>query len=164
MTNPVVELTARFAVPVCPCVTPIVPPDRFEVTEKVSVVAVTCRLTVVDCVAAPDAVPVTVTVDVAAAAFGCVLMVRVLVQLLLDETAAGLKLHDVSCGAPVHPRVTVPLNPFSGVMVTVVVVELPAATLVGLKEPAATLKLTTVAAQATARLLASTDPRPVTRL
>ena len=97
----------------------------------------TCKLTVVDCDAVPD-VPTTVTVDVPAAALGCVFMVKVLVQGLLD-TEAGLKLQDVSCGAPEQLRLTVPLKQLCGVIVTVEVVELPAETLAGLNALAETV-------------------------
>lgn len=70
--KPVELVTVRFTGPlVAPCATDNVPPVRLEVSEKLSVVAVTTRLTGVEFEAAPD-VPMTVTVVVAAAVFGCV--------------------------------------------------------------------------------------------
>ena len=69
--KPVELVTVRVTAPlVLPCATDSVAPvPRLEVSEKVSVVAVTVRLTVVELDAPPD-VPLTVTVVVAAAMFG----------------------------------------------------------------------------------------------
>ena len=65
-------------------------------------------------------------------------------------------------GSPVQPRVTVPLKPFWGVIVTVLVTLLPADTLAGVSGVADVKNLVMLAAQAMASLSASTEPRPVT--
>ena len=62
--NPFELFTVRLIGPVvCPCATEIVPPERFELSVKVSLVAVTTRLTVVVLEIEPDT-PLTVTVVV----------------------------------------------------------------------------------------------------
>jgi hypothetical protein len=82
--------------------------------------AFTVRLSVVVFVNVPD-VPVTVTVTVPIAAVALAVKVSVLV------VVAGLGLKDAvtPLGKPDAERVTLPLNPFSGVMVTVLVPLLP---------------------------------------
>jgi hypothetical protein len=80
---------------------------------------------VAECVRLP-LVPVTVRVDVAA---GVVLpVVTVIVEVPLVVTVAGEKLAVAALGNPLALRVTIPANPFSALMVTVYVVELPAVT------------------------------------
>jgi len=82
--------------------------------------AFTVRLSVVVFVNVPD-VPVTVTVTVPVAAVALAVKVSVLV------VVAGLGLKDAvtPLGKPDAERVTLPLKPFSGVMVTVLVPLLP---------------------------------------
>ena len=87
-------------------------------------------------------------------------MVRVVVP--LATTVAGLKMQVAPEGWPEQENETVPLKPFSGVIVIVAVAVLPADTLAGVAALAPSEKLVTVAAQAWAKANASTEPRPVT--
>ena len=73
--NPVELATVRLTGALAPGVTVSVPPVRFEVRVKVSVVAETARLTVAVLVFVPE-VPVTVTVVVAADMLAAVAMVN----------------------------------------------------------------------------------------
>jgi hypothetical protein len=129
---------------------------------KLSVVAVTVRLTVVVSLTAPE-VPVTVTATgaVVAAISAVVWMIRVevveLVELKLQVAPAG-KVEATQL------KVTVPVKPLCGVIVMVVGALLFPATAVTDPGLGASVKPLSVAAQAMARLLASTEPRPVTRL
>ena len=70
--------------------------------------------------------PVTVSVEVAAGVV--VPVVTVIVELPLAVIVVGLKLAEAPVGNPLALSVTVPVNPFRAPMVTVYVVELPAAT------------------------------------
>ena len=85
--------------------------------------AFTVRLSVVVFVSEPD-VPeiVTVTVPVAAVALA------VKVSVLVVEAGFGLKPAVTPLGKPVAERVTLPLNPFIGVMLIVLVPLLPCVT------------------------------------
>ena len=82
--------------------------------------AVTVRLIVVVCVRLPD-VPVTVTVTVPAAAEA----LAVKVNMLLDVAGLELKLAVTPLGKPEATRVTLPLKPFAGVIVIVLVPAVP---------------------------------------
>lgn len=85
-------------------------------------VTVTCM--VVWCVRAPET-PVMVTVDVPCGVDGLAVRVRVLVV----EVGFGAKAAVMPLGNPVALRVTLPLNPFTGLTVTVVVLLPPCGTL-----------------------------------
>jgi len=76
----------------------------------------------------------------------------------------GLKLQVAPVGSPEQLKLTVPLKLFCGVIVTVLVTLLPAETLAGLTAVADIEKELSLANHASARLFASTEPRPVTRL
>jgi len=52
----------------------------------------------------------------------------------------GFQLHDTPLGTPEQVKLTVSVNPFCGVIVTVVVALTPAATLAGLSAPAVSVK------------------------
>lgn len=154
--------TVRFTAPlVCPCVTASVAPEpRFDLSEKLAVVAVTDRLTVVVLVT-PEAVACTVTAMFEAAAIlAAVLNTRVLE---VELTVTKVQVAPVG-NPPAQANVAFPLKLLMGVIVIVVgLLAAPATTLkdVGL---GARLKFTIDAAQAVARLLASIEPSPVTRL
>jgi len=81
---------------------------------------VTVRLTVVVCVRLPD-LPVTVTVAVPAVAEALAVKVNV----LLDVAGLGLKLAVTPLGKPDVDRLTLPLKPFAGVIVIVLVPAVP---------------------------------------
>jgi hypothetical protein len=85
---------------------------------------VTVRLIATVCVKLPE-VPVTVTV--AAPVVAVALAVKVSVLLL--EAGLGLKFAVTPLGRPDAERVTLPLKPFNGVMVVVLVPWLPCTTL-----------------------------------
>jgi hypothetical protein len=146
---------------------------------KVSRVAVTVRLTLAVCVDPVGVIVMAVGPD--AAMLACVVRVRVTVAglvVLLRVTLAGLKVHPTPAGSPeqlpvvvlvaetiLFLKLTVPLVPVR-VMVRVVVTDCPAETdALGDKAPALKENCAVeVPDQAMARLLASTEPRPVTRL
>jgi hypothetical protein len=154
--------TVKFTAPlVCPCVTASVAPEpRFDESEKLSVVAVTDRLTVVVLVT-PEAVAWTVTATFEAAA----ILAAVLNTSVLEVELTVVKVQVAPVGSPpAQANVAFPLKLLMGVIVIVVgVLAAPATTLndVGL---GARLKFTMDAAHAVARPLASIDPSPVTRL
>lgn len=165
VVNPVVLLTVRLTVPVCPWVTLKVAADpRLELRVKLSVVAVTVKLTVVVAETDPE-VPVTVTLVAPPAAVRGTEMVTIVVP-LPPLTLVGLKLHETPLGGLVQLKFTIPLkfDPLLGATVIVDVRLLPAVTVVGLGDEAVSEKPLRVAAQAFDRLFTSTDPRPVTGL
>lgn len=84
---------------------------------------VTVRLNVVVCVRLPDT-PVMVTVDVPVAAVALAVSVNVLVEVV----GFGLNPAVTPLGRPEADKVTLPLNPFNGVTVMVLVPVLPCAT------------------------------------
>lgn len=93
-----------------------------------------------------------------------VIMVRVVLPLPVTE--GGTKLQVLSAGRPVHEKVTVPVNPFVAATESIAVPVCPGLDIVivaGLNER---LKFGPVLAELKpfARLSASTEPRPVTRL
>ena len=108
-------------VPVPPATTD----DEDERAMLKSGAGVTTRLAVLVCESVP-LVPVTVRVEVAAAVAVVVVTVRV-----EDPEAIAEKLAVAPLGNPVAASVTVPVNPFFAVMVTVYVVEAPATTVCG---------------------------------
>jgi hypothetical protein len=150
---------------------------------KVSVVAVTVRFTcaVCDPPNVPLAVPETVIVctPVGKAMLAAVVMVKVTgtESVPSSVTLAGLKLQSAPAGRPAvqlpgaelveFVKLMVAVEPFTGVMVRTAVAVCPAGMELGdravvtarVKSDAASL-----AFQATARALASTEPRPVTGL
>jgi hypothetical protein len=137
---------------------------------KLSVVAVTVRLTCA--VVAEEFVGVMViVVGPDAAMLGSVEIVKVVVGLFepVNVTLAGLKLHVAPVGRPVQllglKFTTIAVEPATGAIVSVAVADCPAETGVGVSVLAVSAKSgASVAFQATARLLASTEPRPPTRL
>lgn len=134
-----------------------------EPSEKLSEVAVTVRFTVVVADAAP-LVPFTViAMLLAAAVFAAVEMTSVLEV----ELTGGAKLHVAPDGNPaLQENETVPLKPFFGVIVMVVLLLLvpaDAVTEAGLGESVKAPAFPE-AAHAVARLFTSTDPRPVAKL
>lgn len=163
LVNPFVLLTVRLTVAVCPCLTLIVPDARFEVIVKVWPLAVTVKPTVVWAETEPE-VPLTVTLVAPAATLAATEIVTVVVP-LPPVTVVGLKLHVMPVWfAQLKLTVPVKFEPLLGATVIVAVTLLPAVTVVGLIDPADKAKPPAVAAQASARLLTSTEPRPVTRL
>lgn len=113
-----------------------------DVSVKVSVLAVTVRLTGVEIDAAP-LVPVTVIAcaPVGSAIFAVVVIVMMTVEAVepLSVTLFGLKLHNAPAGRPDEQlptvdavefvKVTVPVNPVAGAMVMLVDACVPAVTL-----------------------------------
>ena len=77
---------------------------------------VTVRLMVVVCVRVPD-VPVIVTVDVPTVAVALAVKVRVLLPVVLE----GLKVAVTPAGRPEADKLTLPVKPFSGLTVMVLV-------------------------------------------
>jgi hypothetical protein len=106
--------------PLLPCVTVTL----FGEAERLKLWtgAFTVRLSVVVFVNVPD-VPVTVTVTVPVAAVALAISVSVLVEAI----GFGLNAAVTPLGKPDAERVTLPLKPFTGVMVTVLVPLLPCA-------------------------------------
>jgi len=84
-------------------------------------------------------------------------MVKVVVPLPLG-TLVGLKEQPAPAGSPEQVKETVPAKPLLGVIVMVVDVLVPAATVAGLRAAAERLK----GESACAMTYASTDPNPVT--
>ncbi len=130
-------------------------------------VAVTVRLTVA--VVLGEFVGVMVTVSVPNGVLARVEIVNVTGGALVPSkyTLVGLKLQLAPVGSPVQllgAKFTVMAEePLTGAIVSVVVVDCPALTGIGLSAPAESWKSgSSVAFHATAKALASTDPRPVT--
>lgn len=141
-----------------------------EVSVKLSVVSETVRLTVVE--VPGEFVGVIVIVDGPDDAIvGVVEMVKVVVMGSVPSklTVCGLKLHVAPVGSPEQllelKLTTMAVEPATGVSVKIVEVELPAETELGLSVPAESAKSGwSRAFHAVANTLASTEPRPVTRL
>jgi hypothetical protein len=138
LMKPVVLLTVIGTEAVPPATTEkvVVPPVGAMV--KLSVVAVSVRLRVVDsdAVLGPLAVPVTVTVWVPSAMLGAVVMVSVTVDGDAGEPVSGalgwLKLQAAPVGSPVQlvgVKFTEPVKPLAGVRVIVETAGCPALTL-----------------------------------
>lgn len=140
-----------------PWATESVPPEMLEPSVKLSVVAVTLRFTVVVADAAP-LVPFTVTATLLAAA----MLAVVEMTSVLEVASTAVKVHVAPVGKPVlQENETVPLNPFCGVIVIVVLPVLWPATAVREAGLGDNVKLP---AMAIARWFAFTEPRPATRL
>lgn len=140
---PTVIFTAAV---VWPCATESAPLEpRFDVRVKLSVVWVTANATEELLCLVVDA-PLTTIVALVAPIFGGVETVSCAVP-LPPLTLDGLQLQVVLVGRPEQLRLTVSVNPFCGVIVTVVVVVAPAATVAGLKAPAVSEKVGIVANQ-----------------
>ena len=142
-----------------------------DVRLKVSVVAVTVRLTVA--VVFDELVGVIlIVVGPDGAMLGSVEIVTVTGGALavpVKVTLAGLKLQVAPAGRPVQllglKFTTVPTEPVTGAMVKVALADCPAEMGLGARVVAVSAKSgVRKAFQAIARLLASTEPRPVTRL
>jgi hypothetical protein len=90
-------------------------------------------------------------------------MLRVSVVALVE---AKLQMAPVGSDVGTHAKVTAPVNPFCGAMVIVVELLLEFTVAVNDVELGERVKLgcPTVACQEAAKLAASTEPRPVTRL
>jgi hypothetical protein len=137
---------------------------------KLSVVAVTVRLTVV--VVLDELVGVIViVVGPDGAMLGSVEIVTVVVGLFepVNVTLAGLKLQVAPVGKPAQllglKFTTMPVEPVTGEIVRVDDADCPAETEVGVRALAVSPKSgASVAFHAMPRLLASTEPRPATRL
>lgn len=142
-----------------------------DVREKLSVVAVTVRLTCA--VVAEELVGVMViVVGPDGAMLGRVAIVNVTggaLDVPVNVTLAGLKLQVAPVGRPVQllglKFTTMAVEPAIGAIVSVDVADCPAETGVGVRVLAVSAKSgASVAFQATARLLPSTEPRPPTGL
>ena len=137
--------------------------------EKVSAVAVTVRLTVVLTLAGLVGVTVTICAPVGNAMFGSVAMVSVVVTGFVPSkvTAFGLKLQLAPVGRPVQllglKFTTAGVELAIGVIVMVELTDFPAETETEFKFAVSAKSGFRVACQASARLSASTEPRPVTR-
>jgi hypothetical protein len=126
---------------------------------KLGAVDVTVRLMVVVSVSVPS-VPDTVTVDVPAGVLDVVEIVKMDCP-LPPSTVGGTNAQVAPVGRPVvQLRVTSPVYPFTGVTVTVEVVVLPAATLVG--AVAERVNPGVAKGQACASAYPSIEPHPVT--
>ena len=134
-------------------------PKATDVGDSVATgpLAVTLRLNVVVGVRVPE-VPVMVTVDVPVVAVALAVRVKVLVEVV----GFGLNPAVTPVGRPEAERVTLPLKPFDGAMVMVLVPLLPwvMVTLFGLAE---SVKFGVDAGQLFARLAAFTVPIPVAK-
>jgi hypothetical protein len=117
-----------FAGVIVTVLVPLVPWTRLRLPGEAEMLklgaAVTVRLTVVVCVMLPD-VPVRVTVAVPTDAVALAVSVKVLVLV----AGFGLKLAVTPVGKPDAARVTLPLKPLDGLMVTVLVALVPCTTL-----------------------------------
>ena len=168
-----VTLQARVTVPVNPPVGAIVIVDVADapaltvagvsaegvMVNPAEAAAVTVRLTVVECVTAPE-VPVTVMLEVAIGVAEVVAIVSVDVPVVSE---AGLNAQVAPAGRPLQLSVTVPVNPLVG---ETLVVELPdcpgPATVTGVA-PTEKLGVATNVGHDVTSTLASTVPSPVTR-
>jgi hypothetical protein len=151
--KPFCGVMVMVLVPWLPCVMVTL----FGEAERLKFCAFTVRLSVVVLVSVPD-VPEIVTVTVPVAAVALAVKVSVLV------VVAGLGANPAvtPLGKPEAESVTLPLKPFSGVMVIVLVPLLPCVmvTLFGLAE---SVKFGVDAGQLFARLAAFTVPIPVAK-
>src|SRR5277367_6115570 len=153
---PVFLRVTDFAAAVAPTTKlPQVRDAGVTVTVGPATMAVTSRLKVVVLVKIPD-VPLTVTVTVPVAAVALAVRVRGLVVV----AGLGLKAAVTPLGNPVAERLTLPLNPFIGVMVIVLAPLLPCETLtlVADREKPGLLD-----GQWLTRLAAFTEPIPVAK-
>lgn len=122
---PLLVTKTVFALPVFPRTTfPNVSEVGVRVTAGPPPAWFTVRLNVVVCVMLPDT-PVTVTVDVPSVAVA----LAVKVSVLLVVAGFGLNAAVTPLGKPEALKVTLPLKPFCGVMVMVLVAVPPCATL-----------------------------------
>ena len=163
VVKPFVLLTVRLTVAVCPCVTLNVPDDpRLEIKVKLTLLAVTVKITAVEAEVDPE-VPVTATLSDPATLRATEIVT--VVDPLPPLTLVGLKLHVIPLTLA-QLKLTVPLkfDPLLGATVIDAVRLLPATTLAGFIDEAVSEKPPIAAAQAFDRLFTSTDPNPVTRL
>lgn len=167
--KPFIPLTAIITEVAPPTVTGKVAPF-VAARVKLSVVAVTVRLTVV---LVPDEFVgvMVIVVGPDAAMLGSVAIITVVVGLFepVNVTLAGLKLQVAPVGRPVQllglKFTTMAVEPLIGEIVSVDVADCPAEIDVGLRALAVRAKSgASVAFQAMARLLPSTEPRPPTGL
>ena len=162
-------------VPVTVTLTVAVPPTvtgkvlAVVVRVKLWLVAVTVRLTVV---VVFDELPgvMVIVCGPDGAMLATVAIVNVVVALSTPSkvTLAGLKLQVAPAGRPLQllgaKFTTIPVEPLTGEMVKVAEADCPAGMGLGARVPAVSWKSgASEAFQATARALASTEPRPVTR-
>ena len=160
--KPVVLFTVRFNLPVCPCVTLNVADERLELRVKLSVVAVTVKLTVVFAETDPE-VPVTVTLVAPAPTLAATEIVTVVEP--VPAPVGVVKVHVIPVTfAQVKEGVPVKFDLLFGAKLIVAVTLLPAVTVVGLIPLAVSEKPFRLAAQAVVSLSTSTEPRPVTKL
>lgn len=143
--NPLTGVMVMLLVPLAPPFAMVTAVGDAE-SVKLCTRACTVRLIVVLLVKLPD-VPVIVTVTVPVAAVELAVKVKVLTEVV----GFGLKAAVTPLGSPEAERVTLPLKPFTGVMVMVLVALLPwvMTTLLGLAER---LKLGAPPGQAFTRL------------
>jgi hypothetical protein len=158
--EPVLTTVISMGVLVKPRATDSVPTGEAGASEKLMAVAVTVKFAEVVADVVPEA-PFTVTVGLPGAMLAAVVRVSCVVPEPLG-TVVGLKVQVTPEGGAGQLRVTVPLKPFCGVIVIVVLALVPAAMLAGLTALAERLKFTMVAAHAWAKANASGDPNPVT--
>ena len=121
--------------------------------------AVTVRLTVVECVTAPE-VPVTVMLEVAIGVAAVVVIVSVDVPVVNE---AGLNAQVAPAGRPLQVRATVPVNPLVGDTLIVEVPDCPGPATVTGVPPTEKLGVATNVGHDVTSTLASTVPSPVTR-
>jgi hypothetical protein len=164
VTKPVELATVRLTEALAPGVTVSVPPVRFEVKVNVSVVEATVRLTTVELDVVPLVlVPVTMTEAPSTAA----MLVPVWITSVAEVAFTGVKLQVAPAGKPLEQaKVTGLLKPFSGVIVIVVLLLFAPAVALRDVVLGESVKPGCVAMpfHAMAKLFASTEPRPVTRL
>jgi hypothetical protein len=155
LVNPFCFVTVIVLVPFAPSRTVRLPGDaeRVKLGE-----ALTVRLTVVVCEIAPDT-PVIVTVEVPAAAELLAVRVNVLVPVVL----VGLNDAVTPLGNPDADRLTLPLNPFCGDTVIVLVPFPPGATVKLLGDAESAKFAVTVPERALIRFTPFGLPQPVTR-
>lgn len=125
--------------------------------ESVKVGFATVRLKGMVFVRLPD-VPMMVTVSVPVAALELAFRVSV----LLDVAGFGLNAAVTPVGKPEAESVTLPLNPFTGMMVIVLVPLLPDATNMVFGE-GKTMKLGALVGQLSTRFVTFTEPMPVAK-
>ena len=152
--NPFCPTTVTVLVPLPPCTTVNAagPADNVKLPCEFTV-----TLNVVEFVRLPD-VPVTVTLAVPTAAV--LLAVNVKVVALCE--LLGLKAAVTPLGNPVAAKLTLPVNPFHGVTMTVVALLVPCVTLTLLAE-VESVKVGLVPGQLLTRFVAFTDPMPVAK-
>ena len=168
-----VTLQARVTVPVNPPVGAIVIVDVADapaltvagvsaegvMVNPAEAAAVTVRLTVVECVTAPE-VPVIVTFEVAIGVGAVVAIVRTDVPVVSE---GGLKEQLAPVGRPLQLSVTVPVNPLVGDTLIVEVPDCPGPATVTGVAPTEKLGVATNVGHDVTSTLASTVPSPVTR-